>query len=148
MRQYSEPNYSAILAIDSCLFYFSRLIFLQNFYQSNADPSLSRSLSAVASVTRLPLCVLARADTFTLAGAEGVAEGGVVVGGRLLDHDNYCISGTRAWYCKQAWNRWAVAAQSSCDCERLCSSMLHYSLTSFGCVCMTCIQKVFLIYFD
>ena len=65
----------------------------------------------MASVTRLPLCVLARADTFTLAGAGGVAgggaEGGVVVGGRLLDHDNYCISGTRAWYCKQAWNRWA-----------------------------------------
>ena len=125
MRQYSEPNYSAILFIDSCLFYFSRLI------QSNADPSLSRSLSAVASVTRLPLCVLARADTFTLAGgvagaggvAEGGAEGGVVVGGRLLDHDNYCISGSRAWYCRQAWNRWAVAAQSSCDCERLCSSM-------------------------
>ena len=63
-------------------------------------------------MTRLPLCVLARADTFTLAGAEGGAggggEGGVVVGGRLLDHDNYCISGTRAWYCKQAWNRWAA----------------------------------------
>ena len=70
-------------------------------------------------MTRLPLCVLARADTFTLAGAGGVAEGGaegvaeggaeggVVVGGRLLDHDNYCISGSRAWYCKQAWNRWA-----------------------------------------
>ena len=59
-------------------------------------------------MTRLPLCVLARADTFTLAGAGGVAEGGVVVGGRLLDHDNYCISGTRAWYCRQAWNRWVA----------------------------------------
>ena len=90
---------------------FFQAYFLQLLYQSNADPSLSRSLSSAASVTRLPLCVLARADTFTLAGAGGVAgggaEGGVVVGGRLLDHDNYCISGSRAWYCKQAWNRWA-----------------------------------------
>ena len=89
-------------------------------------------------MTRLPLCVLARADTFTLAGAGGGAGGGVVVGGRLLDHDNYCISGARAWYCKQAWNRWASYTASSrvltnvkigenSDCVHRCLNEIFFS---------------------
>ena len=89
-------------------------------------------------MTRLPLCVLARADTFPLAsGAGGVAGGGagggVVVGGRLLDHDNYCISGTRAWYCKQAWNRWAVGSTASSRVPVTVSDCVHRCLNELFC---------------